>query len=321
MLHLFHGDPYLRRRELERLLDEKLPDPALRDLNLSRVDVRQMEWASLEEECLSMPMLGSARVVVLENLAPRWQKESQSWRERGVSCFSSAPETTELVLLEGLLPKEHPLRKAVARLADDGRAEEKVLKTPDIRDGSLVRWVVERTKSLGGDIAPDAAAVMASFVGGDLERMDRELEKLVTYAAGERVTKAHVTLLVRDARAARIFDLMDAVSGGKRAAAICLYRRLLAEGEPPLRVLSMIARQYRILLGVKALVGRGMREREIASELGMARYPVKKALGEVHRFTYERLVRSHDLILETDRAIKSGEISADVAVELLVASL
>jgi DNA polymerase-3 subunit delta len=206
-------------------------------------------------------------------------------------------------------------------MVSEGRAEEKFLRTPDIRDGSLVRWIMERTEARGGSMAPNAAAMLASFVGGRLQQMDREIEKLVLYAAGERITKEHVVLLVQDARAARIFDLTDAVSAGKRKLAIRLYRRLLSEGGSPLWVLSMLARQYRILLSVKALADKGMREREIASKLGLARYPVQKALGEVHRFTYERLIRSHDLILRADNAIKSGEMSADVAVELLVASL
>ncbi len=321
MLHLFHGDPYLRRKELDRLLQEKLPDPSLRDLNFTRTEGSCLEWAALEEECRSLPMLGESRVILVDSLAPRWQKEGDAWRKRGVACFSRLPESTELVILEDTLSGAHPLHRAVVNLISEGKAEEKLLQTPGIRDGSLVRWIVDRVRAQGGDISGGAAAMLAAFVGSSLQRLDQEIEKLVTYADGERITKEHIALLVRDTQAARIFDLTDAVSAGRRGSAVRLYRQLLAEGETPLRVLNMIARQYRILISVKSLSEKGMREKEIASDLGIARYPVKKALGEVHRFTYERLITAYDLILETDIAIKTGGMDHEVAVELLIASL
>jgi DNA polymerase-3 subunit delta len=80
----------------------------------------------------------------------------------------------------------------------------------------------------------------------------------------------------------------------------------------------MLMRQVRILLGVQELAARRMRADEIAAQIGQKPFVVRKALEQVRSFHRDELRTLHDRLLETDRAIKTGRVQAEVALEVLV---
>jgi len=76
-----------------------------------------------------------------------------------------------------------------------------------------------------------------------------EMEKLCLYV-GERplIGVDDVRLVFRDMAESWIFDFTSALAGCQLAQALPLLRGLLAQGEPPLRLLAMVARELRLLL-------------------------------------------------------------------------
>jgi DNA polymerase-3 subunit delta len=83
----------------------------------------------------------------------------------------------------------------------------------------------------------------------------------------------------------------------------------------------MVARQVRILLGVKELAGQRLRPDDIASQLGQRPFIVRKALEQVRGFSDAELAQLHDRVLALDHASKTGRIEAETGLELLVAEL
>jgi DNA polymerase-3 subunit delta len=81
----------------------------------------------------------------------------------------------------------------------------------------------------------------------------------------------------------------------------------------------MVARQVRILLGVRELSAQRRRPDDIAAELGQRPFVVKKAMEQVRGFEAGVLERMHDRLLELDLATKTGRIQPEVALELFVA--
>ena len=83
----------------------------------------------------------------------------------------------------------------------------------------------------------------------------------------------------------------------------------------------MIARQVRILLGVKDLAARRLRPDEIASQLGQKPFVVRKALDQARGFSDAELAQMHDRVLDLDHATKTGRADAETGLELLVVEL
>jgi len=63
-------------------------------------------------------------------------------------------------------------------------------------DEDMPSWILRKAKELGGGFKPDAARLLASYVGNNTLRAQNEVLKLITYV-GERqvVEEADVSLL------------------------------------------------------------------------------------------------------------------------------
>ena len=313
MIYLLHGDEYLRKQALKKIVDAS--DGSL---NSVKLDGAQASPEQIRNECLSLPLFGGRKVVIVSG----WGKHVSGLGSEAIrSLFSDVPEEVDLVLDEEKLPPNHPFLKVLASKEFQGKAAIKFFQRLSIQDGSLQKWIFEEVRRRGSKIKPEAVRTLMLFVGDDLNRLSQEIEKLTLYANGDEITPSHVNLLVQDTSEASVFELVDALSSRRKGKAIRLYRKLLADGNAPLAILGMIVRQYRILISVKSLREEGLSKDEIAARLGLHPYPVKKALRQIGAFTFAELLSIYDRLLETDYSIKSGEMDAEVAVELLLATL
>ena len=75
------------------------------------------------------------------------------------------------------------------------------------------------------------------------------------------VTADDVRVVVRDMAGSWIFDFTAALASRKLAAALPLLRGLFEQGEPPLRLLGMVARELRVLLLARECLDGPARER------------------------------------------------------------
>jgi DNA polymerase III subunit delta len=162
--------------------------------------------------------------------------------------------------------------------------------------------------------------MLANFVGGALRRLENELQKLASYASGRKIVAADIRAMVSDASEALIWDLTDALGqrdGRKAMRAIHELRRGDANA---FYLLTMIARQYRILIKVKAARTGGGNEYNIAKQVGESHFPVKKAMGQVHAYQMKELETIMDQLLRADFAMKTGA-DAETELDVLVAEL
>ena len=122
------------------------------------------------------------------------------------------------------------------------------------RSGALTRDTIDEVvrhaaREFGKRLAPEAHELIVRRAGSEAALLTAELEKLYLYV-GERslVTEEDVRLVFRDMAESWIFDFTGALATRQLARALPLLRGLLAHGEPPLRLLAMIAREVRMLL-------------------------------------------------------------------------
>ena len=104
-------------------------------------------------------------------------------------------------------------------------------------------------------------------VGTDMENIQGELEKVFCYALErDTITKEDIDAVCVTQITNHIFEMVDAVAAGNQQKALDLYYELLALKEPPMRILFLLVRQYRMLFHVKALANQGYGRKEIASK-------------------------------------------------------
>jgi DNA polymerase-3 subunit delta len=163
--------------------------------------------------------------------------------------------------------------------------------------------------------------LLAQLIGGDLWAMDGEIQKLLLYGQDRPISEDDVRQLVSCVQEANIFALVDAVAEGRTESAQRILHRLYDEGMPPTYVLTMITRQFRLIAQAKDL-GKGLSGLQIQDRLGLkSSYALDKTLSQAKLYDFERVKRVYGKLLETDLAVKTGQYSDKLALELLVAEL
>lgn len=328
MIHLLMDDFFGPERLAE--LKRGFSPPDLLDLNTTELDGQRISLRELIEACNAVPFLSDVRLVIVRRLATRFESKQQDGEgevsgrdatrrsEAQLFCayLSSVPASTELVLVE---PK--PLRQGNPFIKAVSAAGGEVVGPRNLKDAELRQWIQDRVRVHGGRISSDAAAQMAVFASGNLRALDNDLDKLVTYAGGEVIAESDVALLVSAAREANVFAMVDAVGQRNSRAALRLLHELLAEGEPPLRLLAMIIRQFRLLLQVSEMQQQGRARQEIASEAQINPYVLPKMLSQVTRFSLRQLEAIYRQLIEADLAVKTGRLDPITSLDLLVVEL
>ncbi|HWQ13640.1 MAG TPA: DNA polymerase III subunit delta [Roseiflexaceae bacterium] len=313
MLYLLYGPDEFARSEALAQLKAQVP-PDLADLNVSVLDGRRLKLDALAAACEALPFIAERRVVVVHDML-RHQRAGKE-REELRAYLARVPPTCDLVFVES---EDFDKRSAVfTYLKKAGQLREFLPK----EGAELIRWVVERARLLGVTIEQPAVQRLVALAGNESRALVNELAKLAAYAGPRgRITPQAVDLLVADDQEQSLFAFLDEVSARRRGSALASLRRLLDDGQAATYILFMLARQVRVLLGVKELAAQRLRPEDIATRLGQKPFVVRKALDQARGFSEADLLRLHDRVLALDHATKTGRFEAEAGLELLVAEL
>jgi DNA polymerase III delta subunit len=220
-------------------VEERLLDPATRDLNLDRFSAPELESAApVEAACATLPFLGRTRVVVVRDTqALRVAPRRALWE-----VVQRVPQGNTLVIEDLQSPQKKAKPETFGQLA--GRSALRIDTTAgrDAR-GRLVR---ETLAELGASAEP---AVIAAITGGDndLAAVRTDLGKLALL--GHRISLDDLlreSLVNEDVKAYRV---AGALVEGRAAEALSLAYDLIAADGPAAApaLFSAIASEYRLL--------------------------------------------------------------------------
>ena len=286
---------------------------------------------------------------------------SQGARDFNYDEFGPKTPLVRILESAKTLPAFAPCRLVLVYNADkldfgDGKAMAEYLKTPSPtsvlvfigakfdgrtklyqafkKSGAAVRFdkpkpkempekVRARAKALGLNVEPAALHLLVEFVGTDFGRACQSLELLSLYVGDKtKITTSDVEKAVQVTRQESIFDLVDAIGAKKYGVTLTyLYNLLSVSREPPLRVLFMIARHFRLLLKTRAALDQGKPQGQLASILQLPPFLVSSLVRQAKTHTQSSLARSLSEITLADRALKGGALKPKHALERLVINL
>jgi DNA polymerase-3 subunit delta len=336
VLYLLHGADEFTRSEKIAELKQKLGDPAVVSLNTTVLDGRKMTLPTLIQACDALPFMAKRRLVIVEGFWSRFEPtEGSKTKEKPPKMPASdsalikglleylprLPRTTGLVFVESRsLQKTNPAFKAVP---SDQKKVAYVKEFNPPKEGELGRWIQRRMKAKGGEILPQAAQELAGSVGSNLRQLDQELDKLGAHANYQRpVSSADVHSLVSATQTDSVFALVDAIGLRQREKAMRVLHELLEAGAAPLYLLSMIERQFRILLQVKDMQARGVARPDMQKTLGIRHsFIIQKSLRQAQNYSMAALESIYERLAGVEQKIKTGEIEDLLALDLLVIEL
>ncbi len=319
MFHIFHGPDEFSAQEAIVPFKTGLGDGAAIDLNYTGLDGKTTTLTDIMRHAGAVPFLAAYRLVVVRNYLLQLSGAGGKSHVKALSNFlTRLPETTRLIFWEtATLKKSHPILKL-------GQTIPQCVRLFDTTGPHMLsKWVQKRVKQKGGQIDYRAVMALVNVVGDDLRALDNEIEKLTLYVNGARaVSLADVERLCPYTADSETFAMANAIGRQDVKTALDQLHKRLEEGQHPLMIMGGITGQFRGLLEIKSMAAAGLTPAEIAKAKGWkSDYAVKMRLKDARNFSLERLLEIFTILLNTDKAIKTGQIEETLAVDLLVMRL
>lgn len=193
----------------------------------------------------------------------------------------------------------------------------KLLKPKELEEAAY-----DMFKERGKEIKKAEIAYLTSDISS-IDELEVEVDKICAYALEEKVvTKEHIDAVTSKSIESNIFKLIDAIIKKNADIAENILNSLLFQGENHLIILSMIIRQYRLIYNVKRYLLLGKNHSEIKNILKIKNDIVfKNLINQSNSTNFKNLKKAFDVCLETDFKIKSGKLSYNLALEMLIVEL
>ena len=190
------------------------------------------------------------------------------------------------------------------------------------KGGAIRQFVTAEARSRGHELGGPAAEALIDATGNDLAAIDDALERLSLYVgAGQPIDVASVEACVARVRVDTFWSLVDAVSARDASTATAALRSLLADREPPLRILAMVARQLRMVARMREALATGLRGPEAAKHAGAPPFKARELTEAARRFANADLRAAFRALADADVALKGSKRPPDTVIEETVLSL
>ena len=298
-------EAYLKVQYKEKLIHALNPDDDT--MNFNHYEGRNIDVKELIDLCETMPFFADRRVVLLEDTGFFKNKCDEL-----ADYMKELPDYLCLVFVEDEVDKRSKMYKAVkscGRIGEFARQDEK----------TLMQWAAGILKREGKNITQRDMELLLTMTGIDMGNLRMELEKLITYT-GDRnvVTRADIQEVCTTQTQNKIFDMVRAVTEKNQKRALDLYYDLLTLKEPPMRILFLLAKQFRQLLLVKEYTEEGVAQPEMASRLGVPSFVVRNIASCARSYRISELRQAVTDFVDAEEAVKTGRLQDVLSVELLI---
>ncbi|MCK9443144.1 MAG: DNA polymerase III subunit delta [Tissierellaceae bacterium] len=316
------SEVYLRDRGLE-VLKKTYIQESLEELNYIIIEGKELNFKDIFNACETLPFMAEKKVVLIKDIVEAMESDPKDLDEKLGSYIESLGDYVCLVIIDKFnsLKKTTKLYKSIKK--QGGIVEFSKLKGKDLNS-----WVEKEFKGHGKSISySNISYFIQQSAYGDynstksLYDLENEISKVINYAGEGEITKGHVEIAMIRTLDTNIFNLLDSINRKDRDSALGILNDLYISNEPIQRILFMIIRQIRLLLGYKLYRERGDDGGSIQKKLQIKDYEFKKISFEANKFHKDNLIGALEHILDLDIKQKTSSNDEKLALEMLIIQL
>ena len=308
-VYLLSGEESFLKEELVKKIVSTLPPESL-DFDYDIFHGGENSGEDIVSQALTFPFGSSHRLIVVKS-AELLKKED---REKILTYVENPSASTYLILLADIKNTRDSFFSKVAQ-----KAVEVDFRT--MYDNEIPAWLRKRALLFEKQLSTRAAYELKEHAGTDLRLLASELEKLSIQVGDRKEIEAEdVETSVGESKLRTGFEFADAIVEKKATLALKVLSSLLQHGKTAAEIIGLLAWQFRRIWKAKIYMEKGMRGPEIAKELRIPYFHIRKLVSYTERFSHSRLEEIFSALLETDIKAKTGESPA-LALELLVIRL
>ena len=175
------------------------------------------------------------------------------------------------------------------------------------------------------DIEYKVISLLEEYYSDNLERLVSECQKLkLAFIDTKKISYTGASeLLVKplNKRDNLAFDLVREIALKDKKKAINIYNELLSYNIESYSLIGLLESQYRLLYQVKVLNKKNISYNDIAKELEVHPFRVKKTLELIRFYTLKEIRKLIKNLADVDFKIKSGIYENNIIIDLLILNI
>ncbi len=329
IIFLYGDDTFRARRKLDEFKKRFLREVDKSGNSLVVLDGSISTMEEINESISSSSLLTKKRMVVIENL---FLNKSQAIFNQLNDYFKKRKNEDNIIIFLDSISGTDKLPKYKSELFKTLSKEKYAQEFKTLSNTEATNWSKKEVEARGGKISTSAAMELTSLLGSDLWQINNEINKLINYKAsqklhlgddekGTEINIEDVKGLVRGQFDENIFALTDAISARNKTQAAKLLEEQVEAGLTDSYLLTMIVRQFKILMQIRQALDSGLTSRKIITLLKLHPFIVQKGIGQARNFNLNTLKSIFSKLVEIDYLMKSGKADVKPALSLLIAKI
>lgn len=304
MVYLLYGTKDFEIEEEIKKLSKDIDE-----MNISKYDLNNDMLSLALEDAKTMSLFGDKKLVIVDN-ANMFTGSTSKDSELIEEYLNHMNDNTTLILI--VHNDKLDTRKKITKLI------KKVGKVQEFNDELDTTSLVRR---LFKDYNIDYKTIQLFIdrVGNNPLIIQSEINKIKIYKDNDKnITEEDILNLTAKLIEIDIFKLIDYIVRKNKEKALELYYEMLKMNEEPIKIVVILANQFRIMYQSKELLKKGYSEKDIANTLKIHPYRVKLAIQNSRNYTSDILLKNLNALADIDIGIKTGTINKDLALELFI---
>jgi DNA polymerase-3 subunit delta len=316
MIFFYYGEnSWLARQKIKAIKKKFQSDVDPSGHNILNIDGEDVSASKFFEAVSASGFLASKKLLIVKNIFNN--KKLGTWQDALLDFLSKQKDTAEENYIIFWQTDKPDVRTKLYKALKKFHFVEEF---KNFSSAELIAWLKKQAQIKNRSLDDITANILVAYVGNDLWSLQQELEKLIHFTT-DSITPDDVKNLVVSKVDDNIFNLVEAIGQQNKALALKLMDEKFNSGTNAQYLLSMIVRQYRLLIKVKALSKQASYSGAIAQALKLPPWLADKAFKQSQLYTAEQLKKIYSELLELDQQLKSSALSEPLLFTRLIAHL
>lgn len=311
MVYLLYGNnEYLINKEIEKI------NKQTNELSINTYDLEDTLLNQIIDDASFVDLFSEYKNIIVDNSYIFTGTTNKKLKEQDTTILeeylNNQNPNTNLIFIVNKDKLDE--RKKITKLIKE---KGKVLEfNNDLDNKSIIKSLFEDYK-----IDNESINLLIDRVGNDIYLLENEIDKIKLYKDNNKnITKDDILLLTNKNINTDIFNLIENIINKDINNAYYEYKEII-KFEEPIKILIMLANQFRIIYQSKELYKKGLTEGEIASYIGIHPYRIKLALNKSRNYESKTILNYLYELANIDINIKTGKIDPNLALELFILNL
>lgn len=303
MIYLIYGNKDYRINEEIKKITKNIDK-----INITKYDLNTDDIKDIINDAETYSLFQEKKAIIIENANMFTGSTSKDADNIEKYIENENPQTTLILTIRG---EKIDSRKKITKLL---QKKGKIIElNEDINIDNLIKKEFKDYK-----IDNKTLMLFKNRVGTNPLIIENEINKIKLYKDNNEITEEDILKVTSKTVEIDIFKLIDDIVKRNKEEGIEIYHEMLKINEEPLKIVIMLANQFRIMYQSKELMLKGYTEKDIASLLKIHPYRVKLALQNSRNYSSKTLLKYLNELADIDIGIKTGKINKDLALELFI---